>query len=58
MNKEERKNERPESYPKPTKTEKQVDSQDEFIQPQSDKKNNEAPILKDESEGKNDNQNS
>jgi hypothetical protein len=45
MNKEERKDQRPEAYPKPTETDRQLDNQDEFIQPQSDKKNNDMPVL-------------
>jgi hypothetical protein len=48
MNKDERKEERPEAYPKPTETDRQLDNQDEFIQSQSDKKNNEMPVLKDD----------
>ncbi len=38
MSNEKRKEERPEAYPKPTKTDKQLDNQDEFIQPQTEKK--------------------
>lgn len=45
MNKEERKDQRPEAYPKPTKKDKQLDNQDEFIQPQSDKINNDVLVL-------------
>lgn len=48
MSKEKPNEERPEAYPKPTETDKQLDNQDEFIQPQSDKKNNDMPVLKDD----------
>ncbi len=48
MNKEKTKEDRPEAYPKPTKTDKQLDNQDEFIQPQSDKKNTDGQVLKDD----------
>ncbi len=47
MSKEEKKSPRPEAYPKPTETDKQLDNQDEFIQAHSDKKNEERPLLKD-----------
>jgi hypothetical protein len=48
MKKEGKKEERPEAYPKPTETDKQLDNQDEFIQPQSDKKNDVMPALTDD----------
>ncbi len=50
MNKEEKKSQRPEAYPKPTETDKQLDNQDEFIQPQKDKKIAEKQVLKDDAE--------
>ncbi len=50
MSQEESKEKRPISYPKPTETDKQLDNQDEFIQPQGDKKNAEEQVLKDEAE--------
>ncbi len=46
MNKDERKEQMPIAYPKPSKTDKQLDNQDEFVQSQTDKKNDEAPVLK------------
>ncbi len=48
MKKEGKKEERPETYPKPTERDKQLDNQEEFIQPQNDKINNEKPLLKDD----------
>ncbi len=48
MKKEGKKEERTETYPKPTKTDKQFDNQEEFIQPPNDKINKEKPLLKDD----------
>ncbi len=50
MSKEKNKEQRPVAYPKPTETDKQLDNQDEFIQPQTDKKTAEKPVLKDDAE--------
>jgi|GEM_PF-2295944 hypothetical protein len=50
MSQEESKEKRPIAYPKPTETDKQLDNQDEYIQPQGDKKNAEEQVLKDEAE--------
>jgi hypothetical protein len=50
MSQEESKEKRPIAYPKPTETDKQLVNQDEYIQPQGDKKNAEEQVLKDEAE--------
>lgn len=48
MSKEKSKEQRPEAYPKPSETDKQLDNQDEFLQPLSDKKNVEEQVLKED----------
>ncbi len=58
MKKEGKKEERPDAYPQPTKADKQLDNQDEFIQPQSDKKNDMMSISKDDAKQINEKENS
>ncbi len=50
MNKKESDEQRPIAYPKPSETDKQLDNQDEFIQPQTDKKNTEQQVLKEDAQ--------
>ncbi len=39
--------ERPEAYPKPTETDKQLDNQPEFIEPQPDKFDKSSDVIRD-----------
>ncbi len=50
MDKKENNDKRPVAYPKPTETDKQLDNQDEFIQPQGNKENAGDQVLKDDTE--------